>query len=134
VVSGVSFVGDVLGRLLRSAAGVGFADAGVLLREGVVVVGDVTVMVLIVFRVLLVLVLWFVPCLLWVRRGVIVCRLADARGGADLLALRVFTGSPAVLVELPVSSGGFAVAWWRGDQGVIATLCVVVLAQVGLRL
>jgi hypothetical protein len=120
------------GGRLRSTAGVGFADAGVLLREGVVV-GDVTVMVLIVFPVLLVLVLGLVLRLLWVRRGVVVCRLADGRGGVDLLALRVFTGSPAVLVELPVSSGGFAVAWRRGDQEVIATLCVVALAQAGLR-
>lgn len=81
-----------------------------------------TTTALIVILVLLILVVWLPPRLLWIRRRMIVRRLADAPGGADLLALRALTGPPAALVKLPTPPGGFAGAWRRGDQEVIAAL------------
>jgi hypothetical protein len=133
--SDVPLIGDVLKQPLQSAAdaSTGFADAGASLQEIVTQVADVTATALIVIPVLLILVLWLPPRLLWIRRSMIVRRLADAPGGADLLALRALTGSPAALVELPTPPGGFADAWRRGDQEVIATLSAAALAHTGLR-
>ncbi|OEJ23440.1 hypothetical protein AR457_01825 [Streptomyces agglomeratus] len=133
--SDVPLIGDVLKKPLQSAAdaSTGFADAGESIQESVTRVADVTTAALIVILVLLILVLWLPPRLLWIRRSVIVRRLADAPGGADLLALRVLTGPPAALVKLPTPPGGFADAWRRGDQEVIATLSAVALAHTGLR-
>ncbi|MEU1280840.1 hypothetical protein [Streptomyces sp. NPDC005805] len=133
--SDVPFVGGVLERPLRSAAdaSAGFADAGASFQETVTQVADVTTAVLIVVPVLLILLLWLPPRLLWIRRSAIVRRLADAPGGADLLALRALTGPPAALAGLPVPPGGFADAWRRGDPEVIADLSAVALARTGLR-
>jgi hypothetical protein len=133
--SDVPFIGDILKKPLRSAAdaSTGFADAGVSLQEAVARVADVVTAALIVVPVLLVLVLWLSPRLRWVRRSVLVRRLADAPGGADLLALRALTGPPAALVKLPVPPGGFADAWRRGDQEAIAALSAAALAHAGLR-
>lgn len=133
--SNVPFVGDVLKKPLRSAAdaSTGFADAGASLQETVTQVADVTTTALIVVLVLLILVLWLPPRLLWVRRSMIVRHLADAPGGADLLALRALTGPSAALAKLPTPPGGFAAAWRRGDQEVIAALSAVALTHTGLR-
>ncbi|MFJ8078899.1 hypothetical protein ACIQ7Q_34430 [Streptomyces sp. NPDC096176] len=133
--SDVPFIGDVLKKPLQSAAdaSTGFADAGASLQEAVTQVADVTTTALIVVPVLLILVLWLPPRLLWIRRSMIVRRLADTPGGADLLALRALTGPPAALAKLPAPPGGFADAWRRGDQEVIATLSAVALAHTGLR-
>jgi hypothetical protein len=133
--SDVPLIGDVLKQPLQSAAdaSTGFADAGASLQETVAQVADVTATALIVIPVLLILVLWLPPRLLWIRHSVVLRRLADAPGGADLLALRALTGSSAALVKLPTPPGGFADAWRRGDQEVIATLCAVALAHAGLR-
>jgi hypothetical protein len=131
----VPFIGDVLKKPLQSAAdaSIGFADAGASFQETVTQVADVTTTALIVVLVLLILALWLPPRLLWIRRSVIIRRLADAPGGADLLALRALTGPPAALVKLPTPPGGFADAWRRGDQEVIATLSAAALAHSGLR-
>ncbi|GAA2485134.1 hypothetical protein [Streptomyces gobitricini] len=133
--SDVPLIGDVLKKPLQSAAdaSTGFADAGASLQETVTQVADVTTTAIIVVLVLLILVLWLPPRLLWIRRSVTVRRLADAPGGADLLALRALTGPPAALVKLPTPPGGFADAWRRGDQEVIAALSAVTLAHTGLR-
>ncbi|MDN3293374.1 hypothetical protein QWM81_04785 [Streptomyces ficellus] len=133
--SDVPLIGDVLKKPLQSAAdaSTGFADAGASLQETVTQVADVAATALIVILVLLILVLWLPPRLLWIRHSMIVRRLADAPGGADLLALRALTGPPAALVKLPTPPGGFADAWRRGDQQVIATLSEVALAHTGLR-
>jgi hypothetical protein len=133
--SDVPFIGDLLKKPLQSAAdaSTGFADAGASFQETVTQVADVTATALIVIPVLLILVLWLLPRLLWIRRSVIIRRLADAPGGTDLLALLALTGSPAALLKLPTPPGGFADAWRRGDQEVIATLSAVALAHTGLR-
>jgi hypothetical protein len=133
--SDVPLIGDVLKKPLQSAAdaSTGFADAGASLQQTVTQVADVTTTALIVIFVLLILVLWLPPRLLWIRRSRTVRRLADVPGGADLLALRALTGSPAALHKLPAPPGGFADAWRRGDQEVIATLSAVTLAHTGLR-
>jgi hypothetical protein len=130
--SDVPLIGDVLQQPLQSAAdaSTGFADAGASLQETAAQVADVTATALIVLPVLLILVLWLPPRLLWIRHSMTVRRLADAPGGADLLAL---TGSPAALVKLPTPPGGFADAWRRGDQEAIATLSAIALAHTGLR-
>ncbi len=92
--SDVPFVGDVLEKPLRSAADAssGFADAGVSFQETVGQVADVVTVALIVLPVLFVLLLWLPPRLLWIRRSSTLRRLAEAPGGADLLALRALTG------------------------------------------
>jgi hypothetical protein len=133
--SDVPLIGDVLQQPLQSAAdaSTGFADAGASLQETAAQVADVTATALIVLPVLLILVLWLPPRLLWIRHSMTVRRLADAPGGADLLALRALTGSPAALVKLPTPPGGFADAWRRGDQEAIATLSAIALAHTGLR-
>ncbi|NWF31179.1 hypothetical protein HW130_33930 [Streptomyces sp. PKU-EA00015] len=133
--SDVPLIGDVLKKPLQSAsdASTGFADAGASFQETVTQVADVTTTALIVILLLFILVLWIPPRLLWIRRSMIVSHLADAPGGADLLALRALTGPPATLAKLPTPPGGFADAWRRGDQEVIATLSAVALAHTGLR-
>ncbi|MEV0244897.1 hypothetical protein AB0I06_34010 [Streptomyces sp. NPDC050674] len=132
--SNVPFVGDVLKKPLQSAAdaSTGFADAGASFQETVTQVADVAITALVVVLVLLILVLWLPLRLFWMRRSMIVRRLADAPGGADLLALRALTGPPAVLVKLPTPPGGFADAWRRGDQEAIITLSAAALAHTGL--
>ena len=131
----VPLVGGLLRKPLESAAdaSTGFADAGESLQQAVSHVADVTTTVLIVVPVVFVLLLWLPPRLLWIRRSTTLRRLADAPGGADLLALRALTGPPRDLAALPVPPGGFADAWRRGDQHVIATLSEVALKRAGLR-
>ncbi|TXS54413.1 hypothetical protein [Streptomyces sp. t39] len=133
--SDLPLIGGVLRQPLRSAAdaGSGFADAGASFQDSVTQVADAATAALIVFPVLLVLVLWIPPRLLWIRRSAIVRRLADAPGGADLLALRALTGPPAALAQLPTPPGGLADAWRRGDRHVIAALGALALARTGLR-
>ncbi|MFF9472243.1 hypothetical protein ACF1E9_06375 [Streptomyces roseolus] len=133
--SDVPLVGDVLEKPLRSAAdaGSGFADAGEAFQETVAQVADVVTAALIVVPVLFVLALWLPPRLRWIRRSAALRRLAEAPGGADLLALRALTGPPAALNRLPVPSGGWADAWRRADPRAIADLSAVALDHVGLR-
>ncbi|WP_411075615.1 hypothetical protein [Streptomyces sp. cmx-4-7] len=133
--SDVPFVGDVLEKPLRSAADAssGFADAGVSFQETVVQIADVITAVLIVLPVLFVLLLWLPPRLLWIRRSATLRSLAEAPGGADLLALRALTGSPRALAGLPVPPGGWADAWRRGDPQAVTELSAVALRHVGLR-
>ncbi|MFJ3818775.1 hypothetical protein [Streptomyces sp. NPDC090056] len=134
--SDVPFIGDVLQKPLRSAADAssGFADAGVSFQETVGQVADVVTAALIVIPVLFVLLLWLPPRLLWIRRSSTLRRLAEAPGGADLLALRALTGPPGALTALPAPPpGGWADAWRRGDREAIADLGAVALKHVGLR-
>ncbi|MFD0428044.1 hypothetical protein ACFQ60_07230 [Streptomyces zhihengii] len=131
----VPFIGDVLKKPLQAAAdaGTGFADAGASLQDTVTQVADATAAALIVVPVLLILVLWLPPRLLWIRRSATVRRLAEAPGGADLLALRALTGPPSALAALPTPPGGFADAWRRGDPRTVAALAALTLAHTGLR-
>ncbi|MFE0774611.1 hypothetical protein [Streptomyces sp. NPDC058861] len=134
--SGVPFIGDVLQKPLRSAADAssGFADAGVSFQETVGQVADVVTAALIVIPVLFVLLLWLPPRLLWIRRSGTLRRLAEAPGGADLLALRALTGPPGALTALPAPPpGGWADAWRRGDDEAIADLSAIALRHIGLR-
>ncbi|MEW2135749.1 hypothetical protein AB0892_03945 [Streptomyces sp. NPDC005409] len=133
--SKVPLVGDLLKKPLQSAAdaGTGFADAGQSLQDGVSQVATLTATALIVIPVFFVLLLWLPPRLRWIRRSATVRRLAEAPGGADLLALRALNGSLRDLAALPAPPGGLADAWRRGDQRVIADLCAVARKQAGLR-
>lgn len=133
--SKVPFVGNSLRKPLRSAAeaGTGLSDAGQSLQSTVGHVATLTTVALIVFSVVLVLLLWLPPRLLWVRRSSATRRLLDAPGGADLLALRVLAGPQRALSAVPVPPGGLADAWRRGDQDVIADLSKVALRRTGLR-
>ncbi|WP_328946782.1 hypothetical protein OG259_40240 [Streptomyces sp. NBC_00250] len=133
--SDVPLIGGVLQRPLQSAADAssGFADAGVSLQEAVSQVANVITTALIVIPVFFVLLLWLPPRLLWIRRSSTLRRLAEAPGGADLLALRALTGPPAALAKLPVPPGGWADAWRQGDRKAITDLSVIALKHVGLR-
>lgn len=134
--SDVPFIGGVLKKPLESAAdaGSGFADAGVSLQETVGQVANVITAALIVVPVLIVLLLWLPPRLLWIRRSSTLRRLAEAPGGADLLALRALTGPPRSLAKLTAPPGGWADAWRHGDRQAITDLSTVALERVGLRL
>ncbi|MFJ5074109.1 hypothetical protein ACIP8Z_05830 [Streptomyces sp. NPDC088553] len=133
--SDVPLVGGVLKRPLQAAAdaGSGFADAGVSLQETVGQVANVITTALIVIPVFFVLLLWLPPRLLWIRRSSTLRRLAEAPGGADLLALRALTGPPGALAKLPAPPGGWADAWRQGDREAIDDLSAVALKHVGLR-
>ncbi|WP_229860963.1 hypothetical protein [Streptomyces litmocidini] len=133
--SEVPLIGGVLKKPLQSAAdaGSGFADAGVSLQETVNQVADVITTALIVVPVLFVLLLWLPPRLLWIRRSSALRRLAEAPGGADLLALRALTGPPGALAELPAPPGGWADAWRQGNQQAITELGTIPLRRIGLR-
>ncbi len=133
--SGVPLIGGVLKKPLQAAAeaGSGFADAGVSLQETVSQVADVITTALIVIPVFVVLLLWLPPRLLWMRRSSTLRRLAEAPGGADLLALRALTGPPGALATLPVPPGGWADAWRQGDEQAITDLSTIALEHIGLR-
>ncbi|WP_406502454.1 hypothetical protein [Streptomyces sp. NBC_01602] len=133
--SKVPFVGGQLKKPLRSAAeaGTGLADAGRSLQDTVGHVAMLTTVALIVIPVVFVLLLWLPPRLRWIRRSAVTRRLAAGPGGADILALRVLTGSQRELAALPTPPGGLAEAWRRGDKQVIADLAAIGLRQAGLR-
>ncbi|WP_435972555.1 hypothetical protein [Streptomyces sp. Qhu_M48] len=133
--SDVPLIGGVLKKPLQSAADAssGFADAGVSLQETVSQVANVITTALIVIPVLFVLLLWLPPRLLWIRRSSTLRRLAEAPGGADLLALRALTGPPSSLARLPAPPGGWAEAWRQGDPQAITDLSRVALQHIGLR-
>ncbi|MFE1877518.1 hypothetical protein ACFW9N_42875 [Streptomyces sp. NPDC059496] len=133
--SNVPFVGDLLKKPLQSAADAssGIADAGQSLQDAVSQVATLTTLALIVVPVAVVLLLWLPARLRWIRRSIIVRRLLDAPGGADLLALRALTGRLGDLAALPAPPGGLADAWRRGDQQVIADLSEIALRRAGLR-
>ncbi|WP_299537444.1 hypothetical protein [uncultured Streptomyces sp.] len=133
--SKVPFVGDELKKPLTSAAeaGSGLADAGRSLQDTVGQVATLATVALIAIPVVCVLLLWLPARLRWIRRSAVTRRLAAGPGGADLLALRVLTGSQRALATLPVPPGGFADAWRRGDEQVIADLAAVGLRTAGLR-
>ncbi|MCX5441468.1 MULTISPECIES: hypothetical protein [unclassified Streptomyces] len=133
--SKVPFVGGQLKKQLGSAAGAGtgLADAGRSLQDTVGHVATLTTVVLIVIPVVFVLLLWLPPRLRWIRRSAVTQRLAAGPGGADLLALRVLTGSQRALAAVPTPPGGLAEAWRRGDEQVIADLAAIGMRQAGLR-
>ncbi|MFF5486560.1 hypothetical protein [Streptomyces virginiae] len=133
--SNVPFVGDLLQKPLQSAAdaSTGIANAGQSLQDAVSQVATLTTLALIVVPVAVVLFLWLPARLRWIRRSVIMRRLLDAPGGADLLALRALTGRLSDLAALPTPEGGLADAWRRGDQRVIADLSEIALRRAGLR-
>ncbi|MGZ9928910.1 hypothetical protein ACXNSR_03355 [Streptomyces sp. NC-S4] len=133
--SNVPFVGDLLKKPLQSAAdaSTGIADAGQSLQDAVGQVADLTTLALIVVPVAVVLLLWLPARLRWIRRSIVIRRLLDAPGGADLLALRALTGRLGDLAALPTPAGGLADAWRRGDQHVIAGLSEIALRRAGLR-
>ncbi|KAB1986079.1 hypothetical protein [Streptomyces triticiradicis] len=133
--SKVPFVGGSLKKPLRSAAdaATGLSDAGQSLEDLVGRVALLATAALIVLSVAFVLVLWLPPRLRWIRRSTTTRRLLDAPGGADLLALRALTGPQRDLAAVPAPPGGFADAWRRGDQRVIADLSRVTLRRAGLR-
>ncbi|WP_406102437.1 hypothetical protein OG698_08670 [Streptomyces sp. NBC_01003] len=133
--SKVPFVGGQLKKQLGSAAeaGTGLADAGRSLQDTVGHVATLTTVVLIVIPVVFVLLLWLPPRLRWIRRSAVTRRLAADPGGADILALRVLTGSQRELAAVPTPPGGLAEAWRRGDKQVIADLAAIGLRQAGLR-
>lgn len=133
--SKVPFVGSQLKKQLGSAAeaGTGLADAGRSLQDTVGHVATLTTVVLIVIPVVFVLLLWLPPRLRWIRRSAVTRRLASGPGGADILALRVLTGSQRELAAVPTPPGGLAEAWRRGDEQVIADLAAIGLRQAGLR-
>ncbi|GAA3020433.1 hypothetical protein [Streptomyces fulvorobeus] len=133
--SKVPFVGDQLQKPLRSAAeaGNGLADAGRSLQDAVSHLATLTTVALIAIPVVFVLLLWLPPRLRWIRRSGVTRRITEGPGGADLLALRVLTGPPRDLAALPVPPGGFAAAWRRGDEQVIADLAAIGLRKAGLR-
>ena len=133
--SNVPFVGDLLKKPLQSAAdaSTGIADAGQSLQDAVSQVATLTTLALIVLPVAFVLLLWLPLRLRWIRRSVIMRRLLDAPGGADLLALRALTGRLGDLAALPAPPGGLADAWRRGDQQVVADLSEIALRRAGLR-
>jgi hypothetical protein len=133
--SKVPLVGDQLKKPLSSAAeaGNGLADAGRSLQDTVGDVATLATIALIAIPVACVLLLWLPPRLRWIRRGDAIRRLASAPGGVDLIALRVLTGSQRALAALPTPPGGFAEAWRRGDEQVIADLAAIGLRQAGLR-
>ncbi|ROQ26147.1 hypothetical protein EDD98_5757 [Streptomyces sp. PanSC19] len=133
--SDVPLVGDILKKPLQAAADAGsnFADAGVSFQETVSQAADVITTALILVPVLFVLLLWLPPRLLWIRRSSALRRLAEAPGGADLLALRALTGPPGALAEHPAPPGGWADAWRRGDRQAITDLSTITLNRIGLR-
>ncbi|OKJ48964.1 hypothetical protein AMK27_36935 [Streptomyces sp. CB02009] len=133
--SGVPLIGGVLKKPLEAAAdaGSGISDAGVSLQETVSQVANVVTTALIIIPVFFVLLIWLPPRLLWIRRSSTLRRLAEAPGGADLLALRALTGPPRALAKLAVPPGGWADAWRQGDQEAIADLSAVALKHIGLR-
>ncbi|WP_225799975.1 hypothetical protein [Streptomyces sp. NK15101] len=133
--SDVPLIGDILKKPLQSAAdaGSGFADAGVSLQETVHQVADVVTTALVLVPVLFVLLLWLPPRLLWIRRSSTLRRLAEAPGGADLLALRALTGPPGALAGLPAPPGGWADAWRQGDRQAVTDLSRIALDRIGLR-
>lgn len=133
--SKVPLVGDSLKKPLQSAAGAGtsLSDAGQSLQDTVSHVATLTTIALIALPTAVILVLWLVPRLLWVRRTTATRRLLDAPGGADLLALRALTGPARPLTTISSPPDGLADGWRRGDPDVIADLSALALRRMGLR-
>ncbi|MZD05974.1 hypothetical protein GTW43_12880 [Streptomyces sp. SID5785] len=133
--SKVPLVGNSLKTPLKSAAGSGTAlsDAGQSLQDTVGQVATLTTLALILLPTALILVVWLVPRLLWMRRTATTGRLLDTPGGADLLALRALTGPQRPLTTIPAPPGGLADAWRRRDPDTIEHLSALTLRQAGLR-
>ncbi|WP_353944909.1 hypothetical protein ABII15_27235 [Streptomyces sp. HUAS MG91] len=133
--SKVPLVGDSLKKPLQSAgeAGTSLSDAGQSLQDTVGQLADLTTLALIVLPTVLILLVWLVPRLLWIRRSASTRRLLDSPGGADLLALRALTGPRRPLAALPQPAGGLADGWRRGDPDVVADLSTLMLRRAGLR-
>ncbi|MGY0021272.1 hypothetical protein [Streptomyces sp. cg35] len=133
--SKVPLVGDSLKTPLKSAAdaGTSLSDAGQSLQDTVGHIATLTALALIVLPTAVILVLWLVPRLLWIRRTATTRHLLDAPGGADLLALRALTGPQRPLAVIPSPPDGLAGAWRRGDPDVIADLSALTLRRAGLR-
>lgn len=133
--SKVPFVGGSLKKPLQSAAGAGtnLSDAGRSLQDTVGHVATLTTIALIALPVAVILVMWLVPRLRWIRRAATTRLLLDAPGGADLLALRALTGPQRPLAAIATPPGGLADAWRRGDPDVIADLSALSLRRAGLK-
>ncbi|MFE9118240.1 hypothetical protein [Streptomyces sp. NPDC007172] len=133
--SKVPFVGGSLKKPLQSAAdaGTSLSDAGRSLQDTVGHIATLTTVALIVLPTAVILVLWLIPRMRWIRRTATTRRLLDAPGGADLLALRALTGPQRPLATIPTPPGGLADAWRRADPDVLADLSALTLRRVGLR-
>lgn len=132
-VDGVPLVGNVLASPFEGAgkAASGIASAGQSQQDAVHDVAWLLALVIAGGPILLALLVWAVPRLIWMRRAQAARLVLLDRDGADLLALRALATRP--LRELAkVGSDGLLDRWRRGDRETINVLATLELRDLGL--
>lgn len=115
-----------------SDAGSTLVDAGRAQQEVVERLATTTGWTVALLTVLLVGAGWLLPRIRAGRRAASLGRLAEGRGGTDVLALRALVGAkPAELLEIDADPVG---SWRRGDQEVLRRLAALEAARAGIRL
>ena len=129
----VPFLGGGVQNLFDNAsdAGTNLADAG---RSGQEAIGHLAVglgSAIAVLPVLMILALWLLPRIRFVRRAGVAKRLLSDAGSLDLLALRALTSQ--TVSSLSAISPAVADDWRRGDRATILSLASLELKSSGVR-
>lgn len=133
-VQGVPLVGDELKGAFDHAAGAGTSvakvgtDLGVAIDRVSVVLGLTVALV----PILVVVAVWAMMRIRFVRRATAAQRFVDAKADLDLFALRAMAGQP--MHRLARVSPDPAGAWRRQESNVVRELAVLELRSSGLRL
>jgi len=133
-VQGVPLVGDELQGAFDEAAQAGTSVANVGTDLGVAVdrVSLVLGLTIALVPILVVVAIWAVARIRFVRRATAAKRFVDAQADLDLFALRAMSRQP--MAKLARVSDDPAGAWRRHDPDVIQQLAVLELRRCGLRL
>jgi hypothetical protein len=115
-----------------SAAGSTLADAGQAQQEAVLQLALTLGIGTAVLPTLMILIIWLVPRILFIRRAGRVKQIVSADAGLDLLALRALTTQKlSAISKIDADALG---AWRRGESDVVRRLAQLELRSSGVRL
>lgn len=132
-VDGIPLAGDALASPFNSAADAASAlsAAGQTAQDAVHALALIVGVFLVSGAILLAVLFWVLPRLVWVRRAQAARLVLVDPDGADLLALRALATRP--LRQLAVVGGdGVLDRWRRGDAATIESLAALELGDLGL--
>ena len=132
-VDGVPLAGRALASPFNAAsdAASGIASAGQSQQDAVNDVAWLIAIVLAGGAILVALLVWAIPRLVWMRRAQAARRVLLDRDGADLLAMRALATRPLRQLAA-VGSDGVVDRWRRGERETIAALANLELRDLGL--
>lgn len=130
----IPLIGDAIAAPFEGAAGAAnsVAGAGRTVQDYVSAVATLAGLATAGFLIMLAVLFWVLPRLLWMRRAEAAAVVLTDPDGLELLALRALATRP--LTRLARVGDGLLPSWRRGDPDVVQALAELEMSQLGLRL